>query len=140
SGGSPGSESMIPAVARSVLADLSAAERRRVHESVANALVAAGADPLTAAAQLRAARAYVPASAPVFAAAAERLRFADPAAALGWYDDAATAGADPASLAVGRAETCVLLGLPTDAPLAAGPDQAGRAALVAGAIEAHHGR
>src|SRR5690606_18909777 len=76
----------------------------------------------------------------VFAAAAERLRFDDPAAALDWYDDAATAGADPASIAVGRAEVAVLLGLSTDAPTAPSPDQATRAAIVAGAIEAHHGR
>jgi len=136
----PGSEAMIPAVAEALLADLPAAERRRVHESVASALIAVGADPVTAATQLRAARAYVPASAVVFAAAAERLRFDDPAAALGWYDDAATAGADPASIAVGRAEVAVLLGLSTDAPVAASPDQASRAAIVAGVIEAHHGR
>lgn len=135
-----GSEAMIPAVAQALLADLPAAERRRVHESVAAALVAAGADPLTAATQLRAARAYVPASAAVFAAAAERLRFDDPAAALGWYDDATSAGADPASIAVGRAETSVLLGLPTDAPVAVPAAHAQRAALIAGAIEAHHGR
>ncbi|MBX6722335.1 MAG: helix-turn-helix transcriptional regulator, partial [Dactylosporangium sp.] len=135
-----GAETMIPAVADALLADLPAAERRRVHESVASALVAVGADPLTAASQLRAARAYVPASAAVFAAAAERLRFDDPAAALGWYDDATTAGADPASIAVGRAEVAVLLGLSTDAPTAASPDQATRAGIVAGAIEAHHGR
>src|SRR5690606_2777583 len=89
----PGTEAMIPAVADALLADLPATERRRVHEAVASALVAVGADPLTAATQLRAARAYVPASAAVFAAAAERLRFDDPAAALGWYDDASTAGA-----------------------------------------------
>lgn len=136
----PGTEAMIPAVAEALLADLPPAERRRVHEAVAGALVAAGADPLTAAVQLRAARAFVPASAPVFAAAAERLRFADPAAALGWYDDAATAGADLATIAVGRAEVCVLLGLSTDAPVGVSADQAHRAALVAGAIEAHHGR
>jgi len=135
-----GAETMIPAVADALLADLPAAERRRVHESVASALISVGADPLTAATQLRAARAYVPASAAVFAAAAERLRFDDPAAALGWYDDATTAGADPASIAVGRAEVAVLLGLSTDAPTAAGPDQATRAGIVAGAIEAHHGR
>jgi len=135
-----GAETMIPAVADALLADLPAAERRRVHESVASALIAVGADPLTAATQLRAARAYVPTSAAVFAAAAERLRFDDPAAALGWYDDAITAGADPASIAVGRAEVAVLLGLSTDAPAAANPDQATRAAIVAGTIEAHHGR
>ena len=57
----PGTETMIPAVAEAVLADLPAAERRRAHEAVARALVAAGADVLAAATQLRAARAFVPA-------------------------------------------------------------------------------
>ncbi len=136
----PGAETMIPAVAQALLADVPAAERRRVHEAVARALVQVGADPLTAAAQLRAARAFVPVSAPVFTAAGDRVRFADPAAAVSWYDDAVEAGGDPAMVAVGRAEASVQLGLPVDAPVSVPADQAGRAATVAGAIEAHHGR
>jgi DNA-binding CsgD family transcriptional regulator len=133
----PGDE-MVPAVAEAVLAELSAAERRRVHDAVARALVATGADPLRAAGQLRAARAATPAAAPWYAAAGERLRLTDPAAALGWFDDAVEAGADPATVAAGRAEAGALLGLAVDVTRTG--EGAGRLALVEGAVEAHQGR
>ncbi|GGN63644.1 helix-turn-helix transcriptional regulator [Actinoplanes lobatus] len=132
------SERMIPAMAEAVLAELPGAERRRIHDAVAGALLAAGADPVAAAGQLRAARAATPAAAAVYRAAGERLRFTDPAAALGWFDDAADAGAGPAELAAGRAEASALLGLPVDV------DQltltTAREKLVAGAIAAQEGR
>jgi DNA-binding CsgD family transcriptional regulator len=141
----PGGDRMIPAVAQAVLADLPPAERRRVSESVAAALLAGGADPLAAAAQLRSARARTPRAAEAYRTAGDRLRFADPAAALQWYDDALDAGADPASLAVGRAEAAALLGMPVDlddpgtAAAAAAADRA-RLAVVAGAVAAQQGR
>jgi DNA-binding NarL/FixJ family response regulator len=146
-----GGETMIPAIAAAVLAELPAAERRRIHDAVAGAMTAAGTDPVGAAGQLRAARAATPAAAAVYREAAERLRFSDPTAALGWYEDAADAGGDPSGLAAGRAESSVLLGLPFDvdgstfddpAGPAAGPsaDQVGRLALVAAAVAAHEGR
>ena len=140
----PGEEGMIPAVAEAILAELPAAERRRLHDLIARALLThgppGGNDLLVAAAQLRAARAYVPSAAVVYRAAGDRLRFADPAAAIGWYDDALEAGADPGGVAAGRAEAAALLGLPVDVAAAPGPDHAQRLALVAGAVEAHHGR
>lgn len=142
----PDGERMIPAVAAAVLAELPAVERRRIHDAVAGALLAAGADPVVAAGQLRAARAGTPAAAAVYREAGERLRFADPAAAVSWFDDAADAGGDPAGLAAGRAEAGALLGLPVDVdPFAPGqparaPAVASRIALVAGAVAAHQGR
>jgi DNA-binding NarL/FixJ family response regulator len=134
-GGPPMGERMIPAVADAVLVELPGAERRRLHDAVAGALVEAGADPVIAAGQLRAARASTTIAAGVYREAGERLRFADPAAALGWFDDAADAGADLAGLAAGRAEAGTLLGLAVDVP-----DGDGRLALVAGAVAAHQGR
>jgi DNA-binding CsgD family transcriptional regulator len=135
-----GGETMIPAVAEAVLADLAATQRRRLHEAVARALVAAGADPLIAATQLRAARAFIPAAAGAFVAAGDRARFDDPAAALAWYEDAIDAGEDPTTVAAGRAEAAAMLGLPVDAPAGVPAAHAARAAAVAGAVEAHHGR
>jgi len=128
----PGTERMVPAVGEALLADLAPAERRRLHEAVARSLVASAADPVLAATQLRAAR--IRTGAEVFRAAGDRLRFSDPAAAIGWYDDAVDAGADPASVAVGRAEAAALLGLPVD------PGTDARLAAVAGAVAAHEGR
>ncbi|MFC7529178.1 LuxR C-terminal-related transcriptional regulator [Actinoplanes sp. GCM10030250] len=136
----PGGERMIPAVAAAVLGELPAAERRRIHDAVAGALVAAGTDPVTAAGQLRAARVVTPIAATVYHEAGERLRFSDPAAALGWFDDAADAGSDPAALAAGRAEASALLGLPVDVDAYLLDGSAGRIALVAGAVAAQHGR
>ncbi|GGN45459.1 DNA-binding NarL/FixJ family response regulator [Actinoplanes campanulatus] len=132
------SERMIPVMAEAVLAELPGAERRRIHDAVAGALLAAGADPVAAAGQLRAARAATPAAADVYRAAGERLRFIDPAAAIGWFDDAADASTGAAELAAGRAEASALLGLPVDV------DQltltTSREKLVAGAVAAQEGR
>ena len=136
----PGAEAMIPAVAHAILAELPAAERRRVHEVVARALLAAGTDVGAAAAQLRAARAFTPAAAGVYRTVGDRTRFADPAAALGWYDDAVEAGAGPADVAAGRAEAAALLGLPVDSGQPVAATDAGRLVLVDGAVEAHQGR
>jgi DNA-binding CsgD family transcriptional regulator len=137
----PDGEQMIPAVARALLADLSASQRRRLHETVARAMLATGTDPVRAAAQLRAARARTPTAADVYRQAADRLRFTDPGTALSWYDDALDAGADPTVVAAGRAEAATLLGLPVDldGPTAA-PSDAARLAMVAGAAAAYDGR
>ncbi|MEU4155361.1 LuxR C-terminal-related transcriptional regulator [Actinoplanes sp. NPDC026670] len=141
----PGGERMIPAVAEAIMAELPGAERRRIHDAVAGAMITAGTDPVAAAGQLRAARAMTPTAAAVYREAAERLRFTDPTIALGWYEDAADAGADPSSLAPGRAEAGLLLGLPVDlddlTPAESFPPAAaGRLSLVAGAVAAHDGR
>jgi DNA-binding CsgD family transcriptional regulator len=136
-----GGERMIPAVAQAVLADLPSPGRRRLHEVLARALVDSGADPLAAAEHLRAARARTPAAATMYATAAERLRFDDPAAAASWYDLASEAGAEEAAIAAGRAEAVALLGRPV--PLEARvrtPEDAARLSLVAGAVAAHQGR
>jgi DNA-binding CsgD family transcriptional regulator len=136
----PDGERMIPAVALAVLGELSAAERRRLHDAVGRALDAAGADPVATATQLRAARARTPAVAPIYVRAGEATRFTDPAAALAWFDDAEEAGADPADTAAGRAEAATLLGLPVDieprTDLPADP----RRGRLAGAAAAHDGR
>jgi DNA-binding CsgD family transcriptional regulator len=137
----PGGERMIPAVAQAVLAELPPAERRALHDAVAGALTAAGSDPVAAATQLSAARARTGRAAEVYRAAADRLRFDDPAAALTWYDDALDAGADPAALAAGRAEAAALLGRPVDVDdQPAAPADATRIALAAGAVAAQQGR
>lgn len=137
----PGTERMIPAVAQAVLAELAPAERRRLHDAVARALMAAGGDPVPAATQLSAANARTGEAAEAYRAAGDRLRFEDPAAATSWYDDALDAGADPAVLAAGRAEAAALLGRPVDVdgPPVAAPD-ATRIALAAGAVAAQQGR
>jgi DNA-binding CsgD family transcriptional regulator len=137
----PGGERMVPAVAQAVLADLPPAGRRRLHDAVARALVAAGGDPVAAAGQLSAARARTPGAAEVYRSAADRLRFEDPAAALAWYEDALDAGADPAGVAAGLAEASALLGRPVDGdgpPVP--PGDAARLALATGAVAAHQGR
>jgi DNA-binding CsgD family transcriptional regulator len=138
----PSDDRMIPAVAGAVLAELPPTELRRVHEAVADALADTATDPAGTAAQLRAARARTAKAAAAYQAAGDLLRFTDPAAAVGWYDDAADAGADPATLAAGRAEAGALLGLAVDVDdpkPAAEPDRL-RLALVDGAIAAHQGR
>jgi DNA-binding CsgD family transcriptional regulator len=137
----PGGERMIPAVAQAILAELPPAGRRRLHDAVARALVATGGDPVVAASQLSAAQARTPGAAEVYRAAADRLRFADPAAALAWYEDALDAGAQPAALVAGRAEAAALVGRPVDVDgPPAGPGEAARVALAAGAVAAHQGR
>jgi DNA-binding CsgD family transcriptional regulator len=137
----PGGERMIPAVAQAVLLDLPPTGRRALHDAVAKAMLDTGADPLVAAEHLRAARARTPAAATVYAAAGDRLRFPDPAAAADWYDLASEAGVDERAVAAGRAEAAALLGRP--APVEVGattPDVAARLSLVAGAVAAHQGR
>lgn len=137
----PAGERMIPAVADAVLADLPPAERRRLHDAVAGALLTADADIVLAAEQLRAARVRTPVTADVYRRAGDRLRFTAPAAALAWYDEALDAGAEPAVVAVGRAEAATLLGLPVDLdPAGVAPADAARLALVAGAAAAQDGR
>jgi len=138
----PGGERMIPAVADAVLADLPPAGRRRLSEAVAAALADAGADPVVAATQLRAARARTAGAAAVYRSAGEQLRLRDPAAAVQWFDDAADAGADPATLAAGRAEAAALLGLPVDLddPAPASAADRVRLAIAAGATAAQQGR
>lgn len=137
----PGGERLIPAVAQTLLADAPPAQRRRLHDRVARALIAAGGDPVAAANQLSAARVRTGQAAQVYAAAADRLRFTDPEAASTWYDDALDAGADPATLAAGRAEAEALLGRPVDVDATpAPPEEARRVALAAGAAAAHQGR
>ena len=135
----PGGERMIPALADVVLGELSAPERRSLHDAVARAMLAAGADPLATAAQLRAARIRTPAAAEVYLAAGELIRFTDPAAALSWFDDATDAGGDPAAAGPGRAEAATLLGLPVDLELG-DAGAAGRLAVIAGTAAAHDGR
>ncbi|MDG4822731.1 helix-turn-helix transcriptional regulator [Asanoa sp. WMMD1127] len=134
----PDTERLVPAVAAALLDDLAPAERRRVHARVATALAASGADPVAAATQLRAAR--IRTGADVFRAAGDRLRFTDPAAAISWYADAVDAGADPATVAAGRAEAAALVGLPVEPSGASRPADRHRFALVAGAVAAHDGR
>ncbi|MFV2086110.1 LuxR C-terminal-related transcriptional regulator [Micromonospora sp. LOL_021] len=137
----PDGERMIPAIARAVLFDLPPSERRRLHETVATALLATGADPVRAAGQLRAARARTPTAANVYRQAGDRLRFTDPGSALTWYDDALDAGAHPSTVAAGRAEAATLLGVPVDLDgPAAAPADTGRIAMVAGAAAAYDGR
>ncbi|WP_459710709.1 helix-turn-helix transcriptional regulator [Actinophytocola sp. KF-1] len=131
----PGRARMIPALADLALAELSPPERRSLHDTAARAMLAAGADPVTTATQLRAARIRTPAAARVYLLAGEQTRFTDPATALSWFDDAADAGADQAAVAPGRAEAATLLGLAVD--VAPGT---GRLALAAGAAAAHDGR
>jgi DNA-binding CsgD family transcriptional regulator len=137
----PAGERMIPAVAEALIAELAPAERRRLHDAVAGPLADAGRDPIVAATQLRAARARTPLAARAYRAAADRLRFTNPAAAADWYDDAVDAGADPAAVALGRAEADALLGLPVDVTgVPPEPHATARAALVEGAAAAHQGR
>ena len=139
----PGSERLVPAVATAILADLPPAERRRHHDAVAQALLAAGSDPLLAARQLRAAGVRSAVAAQLYRTAGERVRFTDPDAALVWFDDALEAGADPADVVAGRVEAAALAGTRVELdPIAspgAGPEST-RLALVAGALAAHDGR
>jgi len=140
----PGSERLVPAVAAAVLAELPPAERRRLHDAVAQALLAAGADPLLAARQLRAAGVRSAVAAQLYRTAGELIRFADSEAALAWFDDALEAGADPADLIAARSEAAALAGVRVEpgGPIAApgsGPVST-RLALVAGTLAARDGR
>lgn len=135
----PGGEEMIPALAQAVLADLVGAQRRRLHDAVAQAMIDNQADPTAAAAQLRAARVRTETAARVYTAAGDQLRFDDPTAALRWYDEALAAGAVPAAVVPGRNEAAALLGLPIDLDPPEAADSR-RVALVTGAVAAHAGR
>lgn len=136
----PDGDRLIPAVAGAVLTELPPAGRRRLHDSVAKAMLEANTDPITAAEQLIAAKARTPVAAQVYADAAERLRFADPAAAARWYLHALEAGAEPAMLAAGRAEVAALLGEPVPLDSLPTSEDAARFALLIGADAAHQGR
>jgi len=139
----PGTERMVPAIAASLLTEVSPGHRRRIHDDVARALVTTGAPALTTAIQLRSVRARGAEAASAYRAAGEKARFTDPGAALGWYDDAQDAGAAGGSLAAGRAEAGALLGMPVEldaAGLEIPEPAAGRIAVVAGIVAAHQGR
>lgn len=138
----PGSDRLLPAVAAALLAGLAPAERRRLDEDVAHALAGSGGAAVRAAEHLRSARARGAAAAAAYCAAAEELRFTDPQAALGWFEEAQEAGAPVAEVAAGAAEAGALLGLAvdTDPPPGADPDRAARLARVAGALAAAGGR
>lgn len=136
----PDGDRLVPAVGDAVLAELPPTGRRRLHDSVAKAMLAANTDPITAAEQLIAAKARTPVAAQVYADAAQRLRFADPAAAARWYLHALEAGAEPAVLATGRAEVAALLGEPVELDSLPTSGDAARSALLIGADAAHQGR
>jgi DNA-binding CsgD family transcriptional regulator len=140
----PAAEEMVPAVAQTLLAQLAPGRRRRVHDDVARALVSTGAAAVPAALQLRAARARGSEAAAAYLAAGEDVRFSDPGAALGWYDDAQDAGAPTAAVAAGRAEANALLGMSVDPDGAESGElherDAARLTLVSGAVAAYQGR
>ncbi|MPY99794.1 MAG: LuxR family transcriptional regulator [Actinophytocola sp.] len=132
---------LIPVIANAVLAGLTPAEVRARHADAAHALVTLGGAPVAVADALVAADARGPEAAQAYVVAANPLRFADPAAALRWYDRARDAGADPDPLALGRAEAAAMLGEPIDPDLRADtPAQRQRRALLTGASTAHDGR
>jgi DNA-binding CsgD family transcriptional regulator len=138
---SPQGEGMIPAVAALVVAELSPAHRRLLHDAVARALLDRGGDLLPAAVRLRQARARTPCAALVFGAVGEKLRFDDPYAALDWLDEAAGAGLDPGRAAPPRAEAALLLGTFEDVDLVpAGRQGTERTRRVEGVLAARAGR
>jgi DNA-binding CsgD family transcriptional regulator len=138
----PPGEGMVPAIAALLVDELSPAELRRVHDAVAHGLRATGGDVVAAAERLRAARARTPAAADAFLEAGERLRFTDPAAALGWFADALDAGLAPALAAAGQAEAGVLLGLDvqTEPPPGATDGVRARLLVAQGVAAAQQGR
>jgi len=129
---------LIPVLAAAIRADIPPAELRRVHAAVGRGLLAVGGDPVQAAEQLSSAGASTPEA---YLAAAERLRFDDAEAAVGWFDRALAVGADPTAAVVGRAEAAALLGIPVDLDAVADSAEGRRRlALVHGAVAAHAGR
>lgn len=129
---------LIPVLAAAIRADIPPAELRRVHDAVGRGLLAVGGDPVRAAEQLSSAGASTPEA---YLSAAERLRFTDPEAAVGWFDRALAVGADPTAAVVGRAEAAALLGIPVDLDAVADSAEGRqRLALVHGAVAAHQGR
>ncbi|GAA2715545.1 LuxR C-terminal-related transcriptional regulator [Actinoplanes palleronii] len=133
-------ETLVPAIAAAIRQEASPAERRRVHDAVASALMATGTSAVPAAEHLRAARARSGAAAVIYQRAGEQLRFSRPADALAWFDDAAACGVPLPGLAAGRAEAAALLGHPHSPDVPPGADPEGRLTLVAGAVAAHDGR
>jgi DNA-binding CsgD family transcriptional regulator len=145
-------ERLVPAVARALRESLTPSEERALLDVAAAAVTGTpGADVVATAERLRSAGARSAAVGAVFRAAGDRLRLTDPAAAVGWYDDAVDAGDDAAAAAAGRAEAAVLLGEPVDATTvtAAGGtgegdapagDEATRLAVALGAAAAADGR
>lgn len=137
----PDGEEMIPAVAEIVAADLSPAQLRLLHDTVARALLDVGADVLPAAQRMRAARLRTPSAALIYRTAGERLRFDDPLQALRWLDEAVDAGLDPDRAAPLRAEAGLMLGAAEDVDLVpAGPHEVEWVRRVEGAQAAHAGR
>jgi len=137
----PAGEEMIPAVAEIVAADLSPAQLRLLHDSVARALLDLGADVLPAAHRLRAARLRTPSAALIYRTAGERLRFDDPVQALRWLDEAIDAGIEPRLAAPLRAEAGLLLGSVGDVDLVpSGAHEVEWLRRVEGAQAAHAGR
>ena len=137
----PDGEAMIPAVADVLLADQPPAQLRLAHDTVARALLAAGADVVPAAERLRAVRLRTPAAAEVYLTAGRRLRFEDPTRALRWLEEAVDAGIDPDRTAVVRAEAGLLLGVVEDVDEVPGRgDDAEWALRVEGTLAAHAGR
>ncbi|GIE88294.1 helix-turn-helix transcriptional regulator [Actinoplanes regularis] len=133
-------ETLVPAVAAAIRQEASPAERRRVHDAVATALVATRTSAVLAAEQLRAAQARTASAAAVYRRAGEQLRFTRPAEALAWFDDAVACGVEPSGMAASRAEAAALLGHPHSPDVPPGADPEGRLTLVAGAVAAHEGR
>jgi DNA-binding CsgD family transcriptional regulator len=133
-------ERIVPAVARAVRAGLSPTEERTLLDVAATGIVASGTDPTPVARRLRAAGAHSAAAAAVYRAAGHALRLTDPAAALGWLDDAVDAGDDPAAQAADRGEAAALLGEPVEAPESASAEDGRRLAIALGAAAAAEGR
>jgi DNA-binding CsgD family transcriptional regulator len=137
----PAGESMIPAVAEVMTAEQPPAQLRLLHDAVARALLAAGADLLPAAHSMRSARVRTPAAAEVYLTAGSRLRFDDPVQALRWLDEAVDAGLDAGRAAVPRAEAALLIGHVDDLDVTPGQDaDAERVRRVEGTHAAHQGR
>lgn len=137
----PDGEELIPAVADIVVADLSPAQLRLLHDAVARALLEADADVVPAAHRLRQARLRTPSAALVYRTAGERLRFDDPLQALRWLDEAVDAGLDPERVAPLRAEAALLLGTVDDVDLVpADAQEAEWIRRVEGAYAAQAGR
>lgn len=132
---------LIPVIEHAVRAELAPAEVRARHADAAHALLALGGTPVAVADALAAADARGPAATEAYTRAADTLRFTDPASAARWYDRALDAGADPDTLALGRAEAAAALGEPIDPDLRAdSPRERQRRALLTGASATHDGR
>lgn len=130
----PATERLLPIATTAIVDDLGPAERRRVHDTLAEALLARG-DAAAAALHLRAAGARTPAAVTAYVAHADRRRLSDPADAASWYELALASGATPADVRAGVATTALLLGQPSDTE-GDGPELA----ILSGIAAAHQGR